>query len=175
MSFIHENEVNKVSECNLIHDILNPSKRTGLLNIHYYPILHGCMNTRKGRETFKNFLILFHSGFGSTIVIKILITKIDPIEDAVVQRHTQAGNIITNIKVKIYFTLLELRATKIMMWDCRLDYFTKGRYDMILGRYILTALCLNIKFSDHVIEADEVPLKVQKHPWLIRMHINFKF
>ena len=114
MSFIHENEVNKVSECNLLHDILNPSKRTGLLNIHYYPILHGCMNTQKGRETFKNFLILFHSGFGSTIVIKILITKIDPIEDAVVQWHTQAVNITTNLKVKIYSTLPELSVTKVV-------------------------------------------------------------
>ena len=28
MTCIHGNEVNKISECNLIHDILNPPKRT---------------------------------------------------------------------------------------------------------------------------------------------------
>ena len=28
MSFIHENEVNRVSECNLINDMLSPSKHT---------------------------------------------------------------------------------------------------------------------------------------------------
>ena len=36
------------------------------------------------------------------------------------QWHTQAGNIITNLKVKIYFTLNQLSATKlwhgISMW-----------------------------------------------------------
>ena len=121
MTCIYGNKVNKLAECNLLHDILNPSKRNKISNFRYSYILHRCMHTWKGRETFKNFLILFHSGFGSTIVIKILITKIDPIEDAVVQRHTQAGNIITNIRIKLYFTLLELRAKKIMMWDCRLD------------------------------------------------------
>ena len=39
MICIHENEVNKMTECNLIHDILNHSKRTKVLNIHQYPIL----------------------------------------------------------------------------------------------------------------------------------------
>ena len=32
-------------------------------------------------------------------------------------------------------------------------------YDMILGRHILTALGLNLKFSDHVIKADDGTLK----------------
>ena len=55
MTCIHEDEVNKISECNLLHDILNPSKRTKSISSHYSPILHRCMNTKKGREKFKNF------------------------------------------------------------------------------------------------------------------------
>ena len=47
MTCIHGNKVNKISECNLIYDVLNPSKHTKNLNRHYYPILRGCMNTRK--------------------------------------------------------------------------------------------------------------------------------
>ena len=43
--FIHDNEVNKIAEFNLLHDILNPSTRTKYINIHYSPVLHGCMNT----------------------------------------------------------------------------------------------------------------------------------
>ena len=35
---------------------------------------------------------------------------------------------------------------------------------MILGRYILTALGLNIKFSDNVIEADDGPFKGSTAP-----------
>ena len=44
MTRIHGEKVNKITECNLIHDIINPSKRTKISNIHKYPILHGCMN-----------------------------------------------------------------------------------------------------------------------------------
>ena len=46
---IHEKKVNKISECNLLHNILNPSKSNKIINIHYSPILHGCMNALKGR------------------------------------------------------------------------------------------------------------------------------
>ena len=59
--FIHENEVNKISEYNLLHDILNPSEHSKILNCYYSPILHGFMNTRKGKAKLKNFQIRFDS------------------------------------------------------------------------------------------------------------------
>ena len=48
MTRIHDNKVNNISEWNLLHDILNPPKPKKNLNIQYSPILHGCMNTKKG-------------------------------------------------------------------------------------------------------------------------------
>ena len=45
------------------------------------------------------------------------------------------------------------------MWNCDVDDSTRGRYDMILGRYLLTILGLNLKWSDHVIEAYDVTFK----------------
>ena len=42
---IHGNNVNKIFECNLLHDILNPPKCTKIFNSHYSPIMHECMNT----------------------------------------------------------------------------------------------------------------------------------
>ena len=71
----------------------------------------------------------------------------------------QAGIITTNLKVKMHFALPELRATKIVTWNCHVDDFVKGRYDMILGRDLLAALGLNIKFSYHVVESDDGPFK----------------
>ena len=53
------------------------------------------------------------------------------------QRKTQAGNITTNYKVNISFTLPTLRATYGVMWKCHVDESAKGRYDMILCRHIL--------------------------------------
>ena len=52
MEIIHENDINDISECSLIYDILNISKCKE--KSHYSPILHGCMNARRGREKCKN-------------------------------------------------------------------------------------------------------------------------
>ena len=55
MSYIHENEVNKIAQSNLLHNIINPYKCTEKFNIHYSPILHVRMNTQKGKYKFNNF------------------------------------------------------------------------------------------------------------------------
>ena len=50
------------------------------------------------------------------------------------------GKITTNLKVKIDFTLPALSTTEIVMWKFHVDESAKSRYDMILGRDILTVL-----------------------------------
>ena len=72
---IHDKEVNKIAECNLLYDTISPPKHTKHLNRHYSPILHGCMNNRIGREKFKNFRILFESVCSSTIVMRSIVEK----------------------------------------------------------------------------------------------------
>ena len=42
-------------------------------------------------------------------------------------------------------------------WNFNVDDSAKGRYNIILGRDLLTELGLNIKLSEHVIEADDGP------------------
>ena len=75
-------------------------------------------------------------------------------EDASMYWNTQAGNITTDIKVMVDFTLLALSSTNLVTWNFHLDDSPKGRYDMILGKNLLTELGLNLKLSEHVIEAD---------------------
>ena len=132
------------------------------------------MNTRKGKDRFKKFLILLDSGLISTIVTVRIIKKLHPKEDSVMQWHTQAGKISTNIKVKIDFNVPELSATKIVTWNCHVDDYTKGRYDMILCRYLLTVLGLNINLYDHVIEADDGTLKWSTAPMVDLGMYEFK-
>ena len=140
MTHIHDNNLNKISECNLIHDIINPPKRTKNLNSHYSPNLHECMNNRRGKVKFKNFWILLDSGCSYTIVMWRLVEKLHLEKYAVMQWHTKAGNITTIIKVKVDFTLPALSATNVVTWKSHVDASAKGRYDMILGRYLLTQL-----------------------------------
>ena len=61
MNCIHENEVNKISEMNLLNNIVSPSKHNTNINSHYSHILHEYLNTQKVGENFGNFRILFDS------------------------------------------------------------------------------------------------------------------
>ena len=76
--YIHDNEVNNIAEWNLLYDIINPPKLSKYINSHYYPILYGCMNTRKVRANFKNFQNLLDIGYSSTIVMRMLVEKLYP-------------------------------------------------------------------------------------------------
>ena len=85
---IHDKEVNKIYECNLLHHIINPPKHTKKLNSHYSPIKHGFMNTGIGKSKFKNFRILLDSGFISMILMGRLVEKYCLEKDTVIQWHT---------------------------------------------------------------------------------------
>ena len=61
--------------------------------------------------------------------------------------------------MNVDFCLPEFSATKIVMWKFHVDESTNGRYDMILGRDLLTALVIDLKSSDNVIIGGEVPYK----------------
>ena len=116
MNHIHENEVNNISECNLLHGVLDPSKLTKNINIYHSPILRVCMNTCRGKAKFKNFRILLVSGFSSTIVMRSLLDKLKAKKGGVVKWHTQADNLTTNMRVGIDFTLPEFIVSKIVTW-----------------------------------------------------------
>ena len=68
------------------------------------------------------------------------------------QWQMQDGNITTNIKVTLDFALPALIATDDVTWKCHMDDSSKGRYDMILGRNLLTELGSNLKLSYHIID-----------------------
>ena len=78
--------------------------------------------------------------------------------------HTQSCGINTNQKGNIDFTLPELSATQILMCNCHVDKSTVGRYDMILGIYLLKSIVLNLKLFEHVIKVDYLFLKGSTEP-----------
>ena len=48
---------------------------------------------------------------------------------------------------------------KHLMWNCRVYDSAKGGYVMIIGRYLLTLLGLNISLSEHAIKTGDGHLK----------------
>ena len=61
-----------------------------------------------------------------------IVEKLYPEKDAVMQWQTHAGNITTNHKVKVDFTLPALRAMNAVTWKFHVDESAKGMYDIIL-------------------------------------------
>ena len=96
------------------------------------------MNTRRGKAKFWNFCILLDSGCSSTILMGRLVKKLAPDKYAPMQWHAQAGNITTNLKVKVDFTLPALSAPNSVTWKCHVDASANGRYNIILGKDIQT-------------------------------------
>ena len=62
--------------------------------------------------------------------------------------ETQARKFTISKKVNVYFCLPEFCATKIFPFKCQVDNKTNIKYDMILGRDLLTALRMDLKFSE---------------------------
>ena len=82
------------------------------------------------------------------------------LKNSMMQWYTQAVNITTNIKVKLFFTFSAFSVKNVMTLKCHVDDSVKGRFDIILVQYLLTELGLNLKFSEHVIKADDGPFKM---------------
>ena len=66
-----------------------------------------------------------------------MVKKLHSEKYAVMQWHTQAGKITTNIRVKIYLILPALSATNVSEWECHVDNSAKIICDMILGQDLI--------------------------------------
>ena len=74
---INDDGVNNISEYDLINNnILNCSKTVKSTNFHYCAILHGCMNTCRGKLKYKNNWILLYSRCSYNIVMIMLTPKL---------------------------------------------------------------------------------------------------
>ena len=91
------------------------------------------------------------------------------------QWYTQAGNITSDLKVNVDFTLPALNATNAMTWKFHVDDSNNCRCDMILGQYLLTELGLNLKFSEHFIKADYGPFNRSTTPMVDLGTYIFKY
>ena len=65
------------------------------LNSHYFPILHGCINTRSGKSEVYDFQILLDSRCSSNILMRRITLKLKITKDYLMQCQIQAGNIKT--------------------------------------------------------------------------------
>ena len=66
-------------------------------------------------------------------------------------QEIQSGEFTIQKNVNVDLWIPEFSATKIVTWKCHVDESTNSRYDMNLGRDLLTSMGLHIKFFYNVI------------------------
>ena len=122
------------------------------------------MNTHSRSEEFKNFRIILNRESISTIAISNPKSKLKSKETAETMWETQSEKSTTSKKVTVDFCLPRFSAKNIVTWKWHVDESTNGRYDMILGRDLFTALGLDLKFSDNVILGGRGPYEGSSVP-----------
>ena len=61
------------------------------------------------------------------------------------------------------------------MWKCHIYESTTGRYDMILGRDLITALGLDLKFSENIVTGGKGPYERCSEPMVDVRNYDFKY
>ena len=133
------------------------------------------MKTRSGRAKFGSFQILFDSRSSSKSLMGNLASKLkQKISPEITTWKTQAGKVTTSQKVNIDFCLPEFSATKIVSWKFHVDNKTDCSYYIILGRDLLTALGLDLKFSENITIVGEGPYERCLAPMVDLSNYGFK-
>ena len=149
--------LNVNNEYNVLSKKFNPTKRAKHKNSHSSLVLHGCMDTCRGKEKFINFRILLDSGRTSTIAMNNLTPKLKRKKSSTTMWQTQGGNFTTNEMATVDFCLSELNATKIVTRKFHVKDSTEIRYNIFLGIDLITALVLDLKFSGNILVGGDGP------------------
>ena len=142
----------------------NPNKRqrVGPVPADMRPLAFARLNTSLGKPEPKTIKVLLDSGASESLVTAEHVKKLRArgSKTKPTTWTTPAGEMTTQSKVKVQFTLPELQENKLIEWNVHV-VDNMGAYDMIIGRDIMSFLGIDIRFSDQVVtwEGAEMPFK----------------
>lgn len=109
--------------------------------------LHTRNGSRKAKD-FKRIKILFDTGCDASIINKTFVKKLKTKPHTTSKWNTKGGTFSTNRTVNCQFALPEFFKNREIKWTMYVDETTNlSRYDMIIGRDLMTELGMDIKFS----------------------------
>ena len=98
------------------------------------------MSTCSEKLKLWDFQLLLDKGSSSKIAMVKMKSKLKQKYFTTTAWETQAGKYTTSKIVNVHFCLPELSVTKIVTLKCLVNESTERRYNMILGRYVITAM-----------------------------------
>ena len=128
---------------------------------HVMPITFGRIQTKLGTPKSKGIRILFDSGSSQTHVKRSFVKKLQLRNESVATWTMAAGQIKTNERCVVHFSLPEFSPTRTITWDMHVGTLDNVLYDMIIGNDLLERLKIDIKYSTSTIVWDgiEIPMR----------------
>ena len=175
-STLHIKNKTCVQECfSTTAELVRPRKKAKTK--HVSTITLGWIHTKEGSKEakhFKRLRVLFDSGCGATLVNHSFLTKLKKAKVPPTTWSTKAGSFQTTSRCKCTFSFPEFHENKYITWKVYVDESDPemSRYDMIVGRDILTEIGLDLKFSEQVMEWDNATVPMRSTRWLDSHHID---
>ena len=141
-----------------------PAKRAKITN-ELVPVVFAILNTRLGKESTKRISVLLDSGASSSVIHKDLVRKLRMTKTSPTMWNTAAGPLNTSERVDIEFALPELSPSATIKATVHVHPAKITRYDMIIGRDMLTELGIDVLFSTSTIEWGRMNASIPMKPY----------
>jgi len=128
---------------------------------HLKPISFGRLQTTLGKSNTTGIKILFDSGSTASHVKRDKIKKLRVKKEKPQNWNTAAGQVSTNERCRVLFSLPELNDTRTIDWTMHVGTLENIQYDMIIGSDLMSELGINIKYSNLSIEWDDVDIPMR--------------
>ena len=162
--FVHKLDKVLTEEVYSLHTLRSPQRPRKHPKLgHSRPITFGRMRTSLGKPHLKTIRILCDSGTTGTIVEPWLVKKLRVRDTEHTTWNTKSGNLDTNKKCKVQFSLPEFYTDRVIEWDVHVSNTTDSSspYDMIMGSDLMETLGLNIDYSDMTVKWEEASIPMR--------------
>ena len=118
--------------------------------------------------------MLFDSGCGDTIINKDVIRDLATTKTTTSNWTTKTGSFSTNRKCTLTFMLSAFHKHRDVTWAAHVDDTpsVNSRYDMIVGRDLMSTLGLDISFKEMSMTWDNAEVAMQEPDWLDTTHVE---
>jgi len=142
----------KVNESFALSDLFNPPKKKQKTH-HLSPMTTAKVHCEElGTSSYRKCRVLLDSGSSGSIIVEKLVKNLRTKKDTFMQWHTKAGTFTTTKKCKTTFILDEFYENKEIEWNLYVDSSPgPHKYDMIVGRDLLSELGITLNFSDQTV------------------------
>ena len=144
---LHLEEVNALAS-RLGHCDKRRKIEQNLAEADYVPILTGVIQIKSGTPKGKLMRILLDSGASTSIITKPFVKKLRVRSDTQTKWSVAGGKLTTNERCKIHLQLPDLSPSLSIVKEVHVTDKVSNRYDMIMGRDLLSELGINLDFKD---------------------------